>query len=526
MPEPTLRDHLFSAVLNLLNREVSEHGRHLTQYFHLFLMYASLGVAEKQQLLKMDVASSLMLVALDEGPGPPIKYQYAELGKLYSVVSLLVRCCDVSARCQSSVQGQAPLPNPHGDPALTQPICVVQTQVEEILFGKPSYLKKVIEDCNSHEDTLKLLRFCCWENPHFSSSVLSELLWHVAYSYTYELRPHLDLLLHMLLLEDSWQTHRILNALKGIPDDRDGLFDTIQRSKNHYQKRAYQCIKMMVALFSRCAQAGQMLQSHGDLKKKWTYAVEWLNDELERVSDNKRPYSGSAQYTYNSWSPPAQSNETANGYFLERSHSAKVTLAKAYELCPEEEPEEQETDEHESMSTEERTAARTPAQPAQQVVCQVDKSASSTSPRNARPDARSPAEVKDARSPTEGKHSDAPADNKSTESPSDSRSPQDTVQKTGRDKTKADNVKSVGKMGSLGGSNAETGEEEVAVKTTDTAKDVSSSVSTSVVSSQDETSNNKPATPSTTSVKSPALSVKSPARKDPEPDTTDSEKTT
>ena len=46
MPEPTLRDHLFSAVLNLLNREVSEHGRHLTQYFHLFLMYASLGVAE------------------------------------------------------------------------------------------------------------------------------------------------------------------------------------------------------------------------------------------------------------------------------------------------------------------------------------------------------------------------------------------------------------------------------------------------------------------------------------------------
>lgn len=73
----------------------------------------------------------------------------------------------------------------------------------------------MIEDCNSHEDTAKLLKFCCWENPHFSSNVLSELLWHVAYSYTYELRPHLDLLLQMLLLEDSWQTHRILNALKG-----------------------------------------------------------------------------------------------------------------------------------------------------------------------------------------------------------------------------------------------------------------------------------------------------------------------
>lgn len=46
-----------------------------------------------------------MLVALDEGPGPPIKYQYAELGKLYTVVSQLIRCCNVSSRMQSSING-------------------------------------------------------------------------------------------------------------------------------------------------------------------------------------------------------------------------------------------------------------------------------------------------------------------------------------------------------------------------------------------------------------------------------------
>ena len=49
----------------------------------------------------------------------------------------------------------------------------------------------------------------------FSSTVLSELLWQIAYTYTYELRPYFELLLHMLLLEDSWQDHRIHNALKG-----------------------------------------------------------------------------------------------------------------------------------------------------------------------------------------------------------------------------------------------------------------------------------------------------------------------
>ena len=58
---------------------------------------------QKKQLLKLNVPATFMTVALEEGPGPPIKYQYAELGKLYAVVSQLVRCCDVSARCQSSV---------------------------------------------------------------------------------------------------------------------------------------------------------------------------------------------------------------------------------------------------------------------------------------------------------------------------------------------------------------------------------------------------------------------------------------
>ncbi len=62
----------------------------------------------------------------------------------------------------------------------------------------------------------------------------------MAFAYTYELRPHLDLLLSILTLEDSWQKHRINAAFKGIPDDRDGLFEIIQRSKSHYHKRAYQ----------------------------------------------------------------------------------------------------------------------------------------------------------------------------------------------------------------------------------------------------------------------------------------------
>lgn len=113
----------------------------------------------------------------------------------------------------------------------------------------------------------------------------------VAFAYTYELRPHLDLLLCVLTLEDSWQKHRITAVFKGIPDDRDGLFDIIQRSKNHYHKRAYQCIKCLVALFSSCPAAHQILLSSVDFKRKWTAAVDWLHEELDR------PYpAGNNQY--------------------------------------------------------------------------------------------------------------------------------------------------------------------------------------------------------------------------------------
>ena len=86
--------------------------------------------------------------------------------------------------------------------------------------------------------------------------------------------------------------------------------------------------------------AAQILHDNIDLRRKWSSAVTWLNDELER-----RPYGTNTQYGYNNWSPPAQSNETSNGYYLERSHSARLTLARAHELCPPEETQE-EMEEH------------------------------------------------------------------------------------------------------------------------------------------------------------------------------------
>jgi hypothetical protein len=46
---------------------------------------------------------------------------------------------------------------------------------------------------------------------------------------------------------------------------------------------------MLVNLFSQCAAARHLLMSNGDLKRKWSWSVEWLHEELER-GGQRTPY--------------------------------------------------------------------------------------------------------------------------------------------------------------------------------------------------------------------------------------------
>lgn len=115
--------------------------------------------------------------------------------------------------------------------------------------------------------------------------------------------------------------------IPGVSEDREGLLDTIQRNRQNYQKRAYQCIKCLVQLFRKSQVALQILQANTQIMRSWSQAVEWLHDELERQRGG--------QFNYSSWSPPTQSNESTNTYALERSQSARNVLQMAYELCPE-----------------------------------------------------------------------------------------------------------------------------------------------------------------------------------------------
>lgn len=77
-----------------------------------------------------------------------------------------------------------------------------------------SYMKKLTEECCGCEEGIRLLQFLCWEHAGWSRIALAELLWQMAYAYCHELRRHSDALTALLLMEDSWQQHRIHNVIK------------------------------------------------------------------------------------------------------------------------------------------------------------------------------------------------------------------------------------------------------------------------------------------------------------------------
>ncbi|XP_069354342.1 ubiquitin carboxyl-terminal hydrolase 9X isoform X2 [Maniola hyperantus] len=316
--------------------------RHLPLLFNLFHAYALLGLAERHQLLRLKILDIVLSVCLEDSSSSLGKYQYPDSAKLHQVVCALVRCCDVSSRCQSATasEGTLPLPNPYGDPphGLGQLPArpVISPTAADVLYNRTgSYMKKLTEECCGCEEGIRLLQFLCWEHAGWSRMALAELLWQMAYAFCHELRRHADVLTALLLMEDSWQHHRIHNAIKGVSEERPGLLETALRARGHYQKRAYACVKLVVGVMCRTPLAVRAVHAQPDARRRWRQLLAWLQDELDR-------YGPGGYSSYGTWSPPTISNESTSGYFLERSNSARKTLEKAYQLCPEEEEEEEE----------------------------------------------------------------------------------------------------------------------------------------------------------------------------------------
>ncbi|EDV22025.1 uncharacterized protein TRIADDRAFT_59589 [Trichoplax adhaerens] len=331
----SISDNILKAVLSLINRDLPEHGRYYQQYFQLFLMYANFGMGQRIQLLRLGVADVFMNLSSDENTGSVLRYQSQDLSKLHAVTSILIRSCDISNKekqCETMPGNYGENPytelSPHDHKKWILPL---PREVEMLLFIRKIYLKKILEEYPGNEETAKLIEFCSWENEHFSRLIVSKLLYYIQHAPSGDrLKPYIDLFVSVLTIEDSWQQQRIHLAMQGISDERLGIFDIIINSRGRHQKRSYLCMKFLVSFIPSYRVALELFQDNHVWKQKWTEAVNWLGDELDRNT-----YPTGSGYGYTNWSPPAQSNETSAGSLLERSNSARVVYAKALELVDE-----------------------------------------------------------------------------------------------------------------------------------------------------------------------------------------------
>lgn len=74
------------------------------------------------------------------------------------------------------------------------------------------------------------------------------------------------------------------------------------------------------------------LDACGNCDRKYQVLI-LLRWKTNRFLLFQRPNFASNAYAYNSWSAPVQSNENATGIYLERTKSAKITLAKIMQIA-------------------------------------------------------------------------------------------------------------------------------------------------------------------------------------------------
>ncbi|CAF0895252.1 unnamed protein product, partial [Didymodactylos carnosus] len=361
----SVEERILNYVLRLLKtKDFPENVKLLTQYFQFFCSYSATGRHECEQLIRLNVPILFAQMVNDDGQSSCSTMQrYGEPAKLYVILSTLIRCFDVTQYCKPRNPDSELLQNPfytHNDGG---PLYAMPLQLVDIIYKRDAFLKKIIEDSSNCDESQKLLKFLLWENIDVTIIVLNEIIGLLTF-YSYDLRTHFDALLLVLMLEDSWQETRLLYALRGMPttnqmtmtnniiggdlstnnttsattttttascvfDQPQSLFEMFTKSKSSYQKRAYQCVKMLVVLFSSCQKAQNLLKVDPDIKSRWTHAVQWLQDQLERS------YSSAPGYPYYpSQQGPTTSNDMSQGYFIERTQSARSLLDKAIELCP------------------------------------------------------------------------------------------------------------------------------------------------------------------------------------------------
>ncbi|KAK8401660.1 hypothetical protein O3P69_001054 [Scylla paramamosain] len=321
-------------LLSLLATEVPAAIKTSYHYFSLLYNYCQQGIHHCRQFLSLGGFSSLLSFLL--GPSDLEKRRWApmqaqEFGPLHSIIATIINACDLipfqttESSCNQKTEGETD--------KLVMPV-----EVAQLVYGaeQPRWLREVVlaykEINGSIPQMTAALTATAKENSSFTKALLTAVMREYSKPPSNILKELSSLIMEILSISDSLQSSRTTAVLEGFvcseSENVMGLLDMIGINKDSYSRRAYQCIKLVVALSARCPVARDHLTR---TQVRWQWAVEWLR---EKMDDHSATLSTAASL----------SNEDSNTKNFQRTTSAQLTLEEATALLSEMESSEMEID--------------------------------------------------------------------------------------------------------------------------------------------------------------------------------------
>lgn len=320
-------------LLSLLASEVSSAIKTSFQYFSLLYNYCQQGVSHCQQFLSLGGFSSLINFLL--GPSDLEKRRWApmqaqEFGPVHSIIGTIITACDMTPHRTTESSGSQ---KSEGEAKLTMPV-----EVAQVVYGaeQPRWLKEVVlahkEINGSIPQLTAALTVAATENSSFTKALLTAVMTEYSKPPSNILKELSSLIMEILSVSDSLQPSRTTAILEGFVNGGSenvmGLLDMVGVNKDCDSRRAYQCIKLVVALSARCPVARDHLTR---TQARWQWSVEWLREKMDDHSATLSAAMG-------------LSNEDSNTKNFQRTTSAQLTLEEATALLSEMESSEMEID--------------------------------------------------------------------------------------------------------------------------------------------------------------------------------------
>ncbi|ELT87807.1 hypothetical protein CAPTEDRAFT_215538 [Capitella teleta] len=331
-------NEIISNLLDLLPKDVPDNCKQCAEYFSVLSAYSQMGTKACTHLFFHKAFKRLMQFLLGPIPSSPSdqdvgvrrwsSMQARDFGSLHATLAVLILHCDLTP-FRTEDPGDISLRTP--TTVTPQKILKMGPDMQHYVFGTeaPHYIREVIlalkevpSNMPSVEDMILYASFC---NCPFSLNVIINIMTQCSSAPSNELKTLFQVLLEMLLLEDSLQLKRLQWVIDGHSEDDaetqyEGMLAIIKANHLNDSRRSYQCIKFLVALATKCGLAKDYLMQSST---KWQWAVNWLKKKM-------------TEYYWPSTSTnTVTSNEDSNSHSFQRTISAQDTLAEATAMLTE-----------------------------------------------------------------------------------------------------------------------------------------------------------------------------------------------